>query len=158
LDLQQFDKRGADYQAYVENFENTNFECETWYKYVRLPDLHCSSKGVDPLHTVPREDARTIFNSLRDRKIKRILEVTVPDCPNHPHSDDTIINCLKEFGVKRLDWRKLDLSVKTILQAAQDVEELCLYSSGNEDMLTHWASYEGLYRLHKVHNPNPRFH
>jgi len=152
LDLQTFDNSSPRYLSYLENFNDVHFECENWLKYVRLPEFHCDPKAPDELHKGPRADARIIFDSLRKRNVDCILEITVPDCPNHPHSDESIIHCLNGLQVKRLDWRKPDLSVKTILKAAPDVEEICLYSSGNQDVLIHWASYEGLYRLQKVFN------
>src|SRR5208282_4980410 len=116
-------------------------------------ELHCDPQATESLHREPG-DACLIFDSLRKRGVRYVLEVTVPDCPIHPHSDEAIIQCLKGLHVRHLDWRKRDLSVATLLQAAPEVEEVHLYSSGNLDVLSHWASYEGLYHLPKVFCPS----
>jgi len=154
LDLQLFENSSYRFSPYyLDNFPRTNFKCESWLQYVRLPELQCDFEVTEVPHKT-LGDAILIFDSLRKKGVTHILKVIVPDCTIHPHGDDAVIRCLEGLHVKKLDWRKQDLSVATILQAAPEVEEVRLYSSGNRDVLSHWASYEGLYRLPKV-SPHP---
>ena len=57
------------------------------------------------------------------------------------------------MGVKRLNWRKLNLGVSTIQMAAPGVEDLTLYSSGDADSLLQLSGRDGLCKLEKVTSP-----
>ncbi len=60
------------------------------------------------------------------------------------HADDSIERALEGFGVKIWDWKRLDLSTEVICKSTMVVEEICLYSSGNQAVLMGWASQDGL--------------
>ena len=66
------------------------------------------------------------------------------------HSDQIIEESLKGFDVEVLDWFKFDLCSETILEAAPDVKEVHLYSSGNNAVLQAWSGCDGLKKLTKV--------
>jgi hypothetical protein len=151
--MDSFEKSEFDFGAYLKTLPNKTAKYESWLKCVILPNLQCDLEHPDGTsrHTVEgQREASLIFNHLRKMNVERVFEVNVPDCLIHPHTNEAIINCLRGLHVKHLTWRKMDLSVATIMEAAPEVEELYLYSSGNMDVLSHWASYEGLYHLLKV--------
>ncbi|KAH0562627.1 hypothetical protein GP486_002690 [Trichoglossum hirsutum] len=151
--MESFEKPGCDFSAYLKTLPKKTAKYESWLKCVRLPNLQCDPKHPDGIaqHTIGgQREASLVFGHLRKMNVERVFEVIVPDCLTHPHTNEAIIKCLRGLHVKRLAWHKMDLSVITIMEAAPEVEELCLYSSGNMDVLSHWASYEGLYHLLKL--------
>jgi hypothetical protein len=89
------------------------------------------------------------FEMLRKR-VKKIMKVTVIDNQLRPCKDCTIMQCLEGFDVKYLDWRKDDMCIDVILQAAPNVAEVTLYSSGNRTVLRGWAARNGLCNLRQV--------
>lgn len=66
------------------------------------------------------------------------------------HSDEVIEEALRRFQVEVWDWKKLDISSETIFQAAENVKEISLYSTGNNAVLMGWYSDEGLKKFPKV--------
>lgn len=144
-----------------------HLQFETILQYVDLPYL--SVEGGDDLLNPGSSDPETaseirtlkgrddfvkIFNWLRRKNgVQKILEVTVKDDENEPHCDEAIEMALKDFEVERLDWQKIDLGCDVLWNAARDVREVHLYSSGNNDILRGWSSKNGLARLPKVMCP-----
>jgi len=66
-------------------------------------------------------DALKVLDWLRRRGMgkgcnRRILEVTVEDDEDSPHSDEAIELALKDLEVEKLDWRRLDLCSDVIPQ------------------------------------------
>ena len=119
-----------------------------------MPNLVCSAiKSCSSLSHGVRNvpEALTVFKVLQVKGVTHIVEVIVPDCPIHPHKNKDIIESLCSFHVRILDWKKRDLSVELLRRASPEVEELHLYSSGNQGILDQWASDEGLCRLEKVY-------
>ncbi|KAH0566275.1 hypothetical protein GP486_000327 [Trichoglossum hirsutum] len=150
LDLKMFDQTSSGFLTYLDRLPKMPVEYEPWLRVVRLPSLQCDSPGSSGHYLRGHREACLIFEHLRKKNVERVFEVVVPDCRTHSHTNEDIVKCLQGLHVKRLDWRKKDLSVATIIEAAPDVEEISLLSSGNMDVLSHWASYEGLYRLSKL--------
>jgi hypothetical protein len=102
-----------------------------------------------------RKDLQMIFDWLwEDKKVKKIIRVIVEDNVEDDqavaHSDEAIESALRRFGVEVWDWRKMDISIDTIVTAAPDVREVHLYSSGNNAVLLAWADTSGLVNLEKV--------
>jgi hypothetical protein len=154
LNLSIFDRQASNFKEWLSSVNIMNVSFDTMLKSVRLPDLQC--QGDSPcteLHHGLRNpgEAPPLFNYLRlKHKVAEIFEIIVPDCPIHPHSNDAIRTSLNGFRVRHLDWRKKDLSLETVNRAAPNLESLCLYSSGNADVLGHWASVNGLGRFKEV--------
>lgn len=84
------------------------------------------------------------------RHVRRILSLQVIDSFHSPHTEETIESAVKPYNVQTLDWRRLDLSVDSALEAAENVETLSLYGSGNWAVLSHWTGSDGVGRLPKV--------
>ena len=92
-----------------------------------------------------------IFRVLKnDIGVRKILKIEVEDIEQPSHRDDIIIDCLKDFGIEEWDWRKLDLCTEVIREAAKDVRQIRLYSSGNNAVLRGWSGEDGLKSFEKV--------
>ncbi|KAK3937215.1 hypothetical protein QBC46DRAFT_356837 [Diplogelasinospora grovesii] len=87
-------------------------------------------------------DLKDVFDLLRRKNVQRILKLTVHDNPARPCSDEVIKACLTGFDVRYLDWKKDDLSVDVVLEAAPRLAELWLYPAGDEleSLLGSWAA------------------
>ncbi|RAK81430.1 S8 family peptidase [Aspergillus fijiensis CBS 313.89] len=92
-----------------------------------------------------------IFDFLRKKRVSRILRVIVDDLLCPAHSDEAIEQAIRGFGVEVWDWRKIDISIDTIMDVASDVRELHLYSSGNNMVLRGWSDHGGLAQLKNLH-------
>ena len=154
LDLSVFSKINIPFKEYVNDLQDHNVEFNTYLKLVRLPELACVGREScvdlkDGLRCRP--EAVKVFDYLWEKGVRNILKVVVPDCPVHPHTNQAIRNLLQKFSIKRLEWRKKDLSVQTLMTAAPKLEKIRLFASGNQDVLDHWASPEGLSRLRQVY-------
>ncbi|KAG0131236.1 hypothetical protein HOY82DRAFT_560245 [Tuber indicum] len=100
---------------------------------------------------IGRKDLQVMFDWLRNnRGVKKIIEVRVLDNEDPPHSDEIIEKSLKNFDVEVLNWFKFDLCSETILKAAPNVQEVHLYSSGNNAVLHAWSGCDGLAKLSKL--------
>jgi hypothetical protein len=119
-------------------------EFEPTLKYVDLP-------AFDGIEANKREEAKIILEWLRkSRIVKRIFHLSVADSLHEPHSEETIEDAIKPFDIKILDWRRIDLSIRTIRDAAPNIRRLRLYSSGNWAPLDHWIGADGVCTLQKV--------
>jgi len=162
-------------RAFLEN-PSMHRKFENILRYVHFPEVHLEdlSKEANPgkeVEHIPkkqgqrksydsnnkgtgREDLKVIFDWLRNRcKVKKIIKVRVDDNKSPSHSNQTIEESLKDFKVEILDWFKFDLCSETILEAAPDVKEVYLYSSGNNAVLRAWSGCDGLKKLSKVVSP-----
>ncbi|UKZ48603.1 hypothetical protein TrVGV298_002829 [Trichoderma virens] len=88
-----------------------------------------------------------LANWLRSKQVKQILKITMDDDPDRPHSDESIENSLKDFDVKMLDWRKVDLCPELIQRACKNVMSAHLRWSGNNIALRAWSEPQGLPKL-----------
>ncbi|KAI1747317.1 hypothetical protein F4782DRAFT_444103 [Xylaria castorea] len=97
-----------------------------------------------------RTDLTFFFQWLREKNVSHILKVVVDDSSERPHSDRAIEDCLKQFEVERLEWRKLDICSETLSNACRAVSHLNLWWSGNRAILRSWSEPEGLAKLEKL--------
>jgi hypothetical protein len=119
-------------------------EFEPTLKYVELP-------AFDGIEASRREEAKVILDWLRkSRNVEKIFHLSVTDSLHEPHSEETIEEAVKHFDIEILDWRRIDLSIRTIRDAAPNVRRLHLYSSGNWAALDHWIGPDGVCTLPKV--------
>ena len=139
---------------------------ETILQHVDLPNLTISG-GDDllvssPPETEPSSDDQTpkgrldvvkIFNWLRGRGVRKVLEANVEDDEIEPHSDEAIEMALKDLDIETLNWKKLDLCTDVLVNAVNNVKVLHLYSSANNDVLRSWSAPDGLAKLPKVVAP-----
>lgn len=61
-----------------------------------------------------------------------------------------MLECVRDFGVEELNWRRLDLCLETIAELSPTLSVLHLYSSGNWAALSHWMSKDDLVNLRNV--------
>ncbi|KAF2874324.1 hypothetical protein BDV95DRAFT_592418 [Massariosphaeria phaeospora] len=101
-----------------------------------------SSKDIKPLRT-GRGDMKLVFDWLRKQGVQSIVKVIVIDDGPTPHSDQAIKDFLKGFDVRTWDWKKLDLCSEVISDSSKTVNQVSLYSSGNNAVLMGWASPQG---------------
>ena len=122
-----------------------HLEFEDTLQYVALPRLRLEKRKV--LSSIRRtvspdgqgcHDMEFFFNFLRMKGVKRIIRVIVDDSVEPSHSDEAIERALAGLRVELWDWRKIDLSILSIFNAAPDVSEITLYWSGNVVVLRGW--------------------
>ncbi|PTB49646.1 hypothetical protein M431DRAFT_524534 [Trichoderma harzianum CBS 226.95] len=122
-------------------------------KYAEFPNLDAKDdeKEIfgDDVH-YEHAEVFLILDWLRnDKKVREIIELTVPDRLVNPHNEVKIGNYVKFFQVQVLNWRFLDLSI-TVLpdQETKDrIKELHLYASGKRAAISHWTSENGILTL-----------
>ena len=114
---------------------------ESILKYVSFPDLHSQTpKHSEDVTASLREDHTEIsivFKWLRKLGVKQVLELSVPDRLFSPHSDADVRDCVVGSGIRVLKWRKLDLYLGNLTDKI-DLQELHLYSSGNQSVHDQW--------------------
>lgn len=138
--------------------DSKHFKFEDTIRYVELPQLEIERpvpSKFAPKRATPdghgRTDYAVVFEWLRNKGVKRILNLSVNDLKEPSHSEETIEDAVKGIEVIRLwDWQKSDLSSETIFKAAQNVEEVYLYWNGNEAVLRSWSESEGLNKLRSL--------
>lgn len=53
-----------------------------------------------------------------DKQVKSIIELNIPDDHAWPLNEALVAReLLQPFGVQKLDWRKLDLDIQTLLES-----------------------------------------
>jgi hypothetical protein len=126
-------------------------------QYVALPSLKLErrptfskSKKSQPPDGKGRNDMIFLFNFLRNKSVKRVIRVIVDDTLEPSHSDEAIETALGGLKVEIWDWKKVDLCTETIVTAAPDAREVCLYWSGNNAVLRGWSEPGGLNQLKKL--------
>lgn len=141
--------------TYITNLTRRfQHQFETALEYVSLwRDLDGAQHPLSA-ERVARRDGNSyeaIFEWLRtELGVKKIFRILVEDLVPYPHSDEAIKDSLKPFGVEIWDWRKLDISSRTIFDAAPETRELYLQCSGNKATLQSWACQGGLEKLRQV--------
>jgi hypothetical protein len=90
--------------------------------------------------------------------VKKVFEVVVDELAKSPgHSDRAIVECLKNLDVETWNWRRMDIPVDVIIDAAGDhVKSLYLYCSGLRAVLQSWSDTKGLVNLKHVSKVHSR--
>lgn len=144
-----------------QNFAALNFE--NILQYVALPALRIAKKPIvsrkkstntKQADGKGRADMIFMFQFLRDKGVRRIVRVIVDDRQEPTHSDEAIEEALIGFQVEKWDWRRLDICSDTVLFAAPNVREICLYWSGNNAILQGWSARNGLHTLKSLETVN----
>jgi hypothetical protein len=147
-------KRPSQLQELPSNARNTssmNIEFEPCLRHVVIPLFGNNSPTCSRFNPMePRSEVRDILEWLKLRRVRRILTLNVVDSFHAPHTEETIELAVKPFNVDILDWRRMDLSIDCLQEAAANVRTLSLYSSGNWAVLSHWSSSDGVGNLKKV--------
>ncbi|KAH8592073.1 hypothetical protein B0O99DRAFT_690132 [Bisporella sp. PMI_857] len=127
-----------------------HLQFESVLKYVALPKLRIisnkSNKGERQIKLKGKghSDLKKIFDWLRMNHVNKIIKVIVVDDGEIAHSDMAIRDAVKGFDILIWDWKKADICSKVIYESAKNVEEITLYSSGNNSVLLGWSSTDDL--------------
>lgn len=137
-------KRGKESIATDDLETAVDIKFEKFLKYIEIPFLDKVSTGV-------QTDVVCILDWLCICKgVRNVFEVRVQDSRYTPHSEEDIEHALGGLEIQELDWRRLDLSIYTILSCAPDIEKLHLYSSGSLATIDHWTGPNGVTMLANV--------
>lgn len=118
------------------------FESTLRYVDIPIPDLPEAQAGG--MKNTDRSEARVILEWLRTKKeVTGIYELRVRDSLFFPHSEEAIAQCLNGFDVEILDWMRVDMSVKPLLNTCRNLKKLMLYA-GNWATLSYWTSKEAI--------------
>lgn len=142
----------------IEKYLGT-MEVATILKEVRLPKqllIDQLPRGADD--SVPIKITKDVFESyqnytcvfnwLRKKGVKKIHELTVEDNEFLPHSDNAIVEALRDIEVNIWNWIQDDLCSDTIVSAAPEALHIFLYSTGQKAVLQNWCN--GLNELKQV--------
>lgn len=157
FDLSEHSRTGYHFSPKSGKVLKNHLKFENILRYVDLPKITIErglpeqKPGDHPGDGMGRRDLEVIFDWLRkDCGVEKIIRVKVDDSKDLPHSDESIENCLKDFGVQVWDWNKVDICCSTIFKAAPEVREVYLYCSGNNAVLRSWSADDGLRSLKEV--------
>ncbi|KAB2568871.1 hypothetical protein DBV05_g12452 [Lasiodiplodia theobromae] len=140
---------------------------EDTLQYVKIPFLRAeksvrtSSLKLSPrTSSKGRDDYLAVFKWLKDKGVKRIVDLEVDDYKEFfpgdekavpSHSDEAIEKALVGIEVLRSwTWRKPDLSSELIFRRAPEISQLTLHWSGNDAILRSWSEVEGLRKLQNL--------
>jgi hypothetical protein len=118
-------------------------------KLERRPVLSKNKKSQNP-DGKGGNDMTFLYNFLRNKSVKRAIRVIVDETLEPSHSDEAIEMALGGLKVEIWDWKKINLCTETIVTAASDAREVCLYWSGNNAVLRGWSEPGGLPQLKKL--------
>ncbi|KAI8624862.1 peptidase S8/S53 domain-containing protein [Xylariaceae sp. FL1651] len=115
-------------------------------RYVSLPDLRFSSKEDErsTVKTRYRKDYLAVFNWLREKGVRKIIEVIVIDDKVPCHPGEIIINTLIGFEVEIWNWKQWDIPSHVVWNSTSVVRDLFLYLSKHET-LSDWFDTEILW-------------
>ncbi|KAF1961328.1 hypothetical protein CC80DRAFT_589716 [Byssothecium circinans] len=139
----------ADYVKFLTNQTpgpHSIFKFESVLKYVRFPTLEGppSTRRTEQARDrqVDHTEIEGVFNWLGAFGVTKVMEVSVPDRLYNPHADDVVAKCINGRDVRLLKWKKLDLYLGNLYTGsnadAEALEELDLYSSGNQSVHDQW--------------------
>jgi hypothetical protein len=162
LDLSQFDWEYAALNAFIARMHGLPIRLQDVLLHVHLPELVArgsydaapndpSKVNITSHHEESqqsRKEVKDILDWLREKfEVNSIIELVVKDNLNDPHWEEIVEECLSPFSkIEHLNWRKIDLSMRSI-NAARSLRELWLYSSGNWNSIAQWLGVEGLVSL-----------
>ncbi|KAF3766654.1 subtilisin-like protein, partial [Cryphonectria parasitica EP155] len=141
-------------RMFKKTFEHVKFD--PVLQYVAFPSVKVEEKVDDTSISrrslgAGRRDMVQFFNWLRkDKKVTRIMKVIVDDSQQPAHSDEAIIEALRDFHVEELHWLKTDLDPITIRTASSEIRELKLRWSGSNATLRGWGEPDGLPKLENL--------
>lgn len=143
-------------------------EFENLLQYVDIPKISRSEQFVNPKPRSSRAriaaqqggdgraDVPIVFEQLRKKGVKTVLEVIVEDTEHPAHSDSAIEEALlgqngeQDMNIEIWNWKKVDITPDLILKVASGVTFLQLYWSGQNAVLRAWSEDDGLPKLTKL--------
>ena len=122
-------------------------EFESTLRYVDIPIPPFPHLNVNS-HFVPeRVEAKLVLGWLRESKdVSGIYELRIRDSLYLPHGEEVISQCLSGFDIEVLDWMRVDMSVKPLIDTCRHLKKLTLYVS-TWASLSYWVSGDGYEQL-----------
>ncbi|RWA06780.1 hypothetical protein EKO27_g8322 [Xylaria grammica] len=123
---------------------------ESVLRYAAFPalgsDTEANWRGKELME---HEEVFQILGWLRgETKVEEILKLSVLDRIYKPHDEHRIAECVRDFSVRILDWRCLDLAISAFEEGSgNSVQVIHLYSSGKRATISHWLSPDGIQSL-----------
>ncbi|KAI1329507.1 hypothetical protein F5Y16DRAFT_100516 [Xylariaceae sp. FL0255] len=122
-----------------------NFETTLILVDIPIPDL--PQVQADGAPSMIRAEVFYILDWLQQRKkVKGIYELCVRDSCYLPHNERIIRECVRNFDIEVLDWRRLDLSLTALHEASdpgklicRNLKSLSLYAGG-WPALAYWTT------------------
>ncbi|KAM0227912.1 hypothetical protein ACHAPO_011119 [Fusarium lateritium] len=154
LDLSRFDSKGFRVSEFVDSMisqaDNDLVTYEQTLRYVEFPPLDMLPEAREafkddcPLQFQHTEIFK-ILKWLRDKKkVQTIIKLKASDRLVNCHDQRLMAKGVELFNVKVLDWKVLDLCLDIFDEKSQEtITDLCLYSSGNRAVISHWFSPSG---------------
>jgi hypothetical protein len=127
-----------------------NVEFQPCLQYVSSPDLDIirRQRWAEKVLDLHGQEVKYVLQWLRRVKgVRKILKLHILDSYYQPHAEEAIEEALDGLCVEELDWKRVDLSIRTVKMVAGDVQKLHLYSSGSWTPLCHWMSTDGINSL-----------
>jgi len=122
---------------------------ETTLRYVDIPIPPFPRSDVDYQSIPERLEAFLVLQWLHDSKeVSGIYKLRVRDSLYLPHTEEVIAQCLKEFNIEVLDWMRVDMSIKPLIETCPLLKRLTLYVS-NWATLSYWVSGDGYEELNE---------
>jgi hypothetical protein len=140
----------VDKEDFEQSYDLFQFDPILQFVHFRKLQLKIAPLEDESLHQDDidgRWDVKYFFDWLKQKKVGRILRVTVEEYPERPHSDAAIESALEDLQVESLNWQKPDLCPETICRVSDRLKEVYLYWGGNNAVLRAWSEPEGLGRL-----------
>jgi hypothetical protein len=168
LNLSKFEVQGQSFEKFATMLQEEGSDApqqfETTLVHATFPDLDRHNNvprwiSSDPhevdtlLHWLktPRDprEVKNILHWLKVKEVKKIVELTIPDDWDYPHDEELIAPFLKTLQVERLDWRRKDVSIPSLVQPFRNsdgtwesppLRVLHLHSSGLSVALDQWLN------------------
>jgi hypothetical protein len=144
LQLSFFDTKSQDFAEYVKLLvQKERLEFEPILRYASFPDLDYAFRTLSHGLIEDTNEVGEVLNWLeRKRNVQEIVELKVLDRIHNSHDDEIVKQCINDFKIRHLNWRKLDLYLGEF-PVKNKLETLHLYSGGSKAVISHWFSEDG---------------
>lgn len=124
-----------------------NVEFQPYLKSVTIPNLDRfrEHKCAAEISALFGSEVKHILQWLRRVKgVRKIFKLRVLDSRHRPHNEETLEEAIRGLDIEELDWKRLDLSTRTVRDAATTSRTVHLYASGSWTPIYHWVGQSGL--------------
>lgn len=149
-------------EEYKSSVDGTLLKVEKTLRHFALPDLDRGkgNKQLVPAVVKDHKEVKEFTGWLKSKHlVNKIHSLAVLNRERGSHDEETIAQMCRDFGVVKMNWRRLDLSVGSLWKSQYDLtvtynqdhlKTLHLYSSGNATGLNEWFGEDGLKKLDRA--------
>lgn len=151
----------------ISQADNDLITYEQTLRYVEFPPLDMLPEEREiykddcPLQFQHTELFKILKWLREEKNVKTIIRLKASDRLVNCHDQRLMADGVKLFNVKVLDWKVLDLCLDIFDETCREnITDLCLYSSGNRAVISHWFSPTGFKSFKNVssaHRVLPHF-